>query len=152
MENLREEMLTVRVDITAIDYLRRTAALANRTFIVSIVFSCIFVASSLLYTLAIDPEKFVSNLALYLQVRCNLWVSIGVCIMMLVQLYQYRRFTRQAYKATHFTDSEKFNDAFRILYKSSVLAFVQLAANATYGLLVFWVNLSFFAAVRAKGL
>ncbi len=150
MENLREEMLAVQVDITGMDYLRRTAALANRTFIVSIIFSFIYTGGILLYTLATNPEKFVHNLVVYLHLRSALWVAIGLCILMLAQLYQYRRFSRQAYKATHFTDSEKFNDSFRILYRSSVFAFAQMAVNAVYGLLLLWMNLDFFLAVRAR--
>lgn len=150
METLKEEMLAVQVDTTGIEYLRKTAAITNRTFIVSIFFSFLFTGSGLFYTLAINPEKYVNNLPVYLQMKTNLWATIVMAILMLVQLYQYRRFTRQAYKSTHFTDSAKFNDAFRILYKSSALAFAQMALNAVYGVLVFWVNLSFFAAMRAR--
>ncbi len=150
MENLKEEVLAVQVDAISMDYLRRTAGLANRTFIVAIFFCFIFIGGSLLYTLSIDPEKFVRNLGLYLQMRSHLWIEIISSVLMVIQLYQYRRFTKQAAKATQFRDSDQFNAAFKFLYKSSQLAFAQVALSFVYGLLLFWVNLSFFAAMRAR--
>lgn len=151
MENPKEEILSVQVDATSTEYLKKTAALASRTFIGSIFFSFIFVSASVVYVLTVDPEKFANRPALYLHIRTSLWFAIGACILMLLQLYQYRRFTKQAHKAVQFTDGEQFNYAFKHLYNSSRLAFAQMAVNIIYGLLGLWVNLTFFAAVRAAG-
>ena len=123
METPKKEMLAITVDANAMLYIKKTAAPTTWTFFGGILVSLMMTAGSLVRYFFVLKTAGSSRL-LYFEMRLMPWVTVVSAIITVIQLYLYRRFARQANKALHHADSERFNEAFPFLYRSSVLAIV----------------------------
>jgi Na+/H+ antiporter NhaD/arsenite permease-like protein len=124
MEAPKKEMLTVTVDTNAMLYIKKTAGTTTWTFFGGMLLSLITIIGSLARYFSVELNRYTSNRSILLEMRLLPWLSIVTAIIFVIQLYFYRRFARQAHKALNHADGERFNEAFPILYRSSVLAIV----------------------------
>lgn len=142
MENQRDSLLEVRLDPTGVALLKRLSVSTRWLFIIGLILTLLFLLDAGIRLAFIHPERFASNLPLYLEARLHGWYTLLYCILFIFQLRFYLLFVRQARKGAEVADTALFNDSFQALNKSNVMAIIQLSASVFMGVLEVWANFS----------
>lgn len=126
MENQDNDLLEVRLDKTGIDQLKKLSVTTRWLFILSMLLTLLLILQAIGRGSLMSPEKFSSNWALYLAVKLFNWYTFAYCCFFAWQVWSYWQFARQVNKGAALLDTAQFNQSFRSLYRSSVLALVHL--------------------------
>jgi len=140
VENQDNDFLLVRLDHTGAAHLKKLLTTTRWLFIIGMLLTLLFIVGNILRNHFINPDRFSSNLPLYLEMRLHNWYVAVYCLFFSWQLVLYLRFVQQANKGAVLLDNTRFNHSFRILYRSNVIALVHFSFSVVMAVLEVWAN------------
>lgn len=120
--------------------MKRLSVTTRWLFIFGMALNLLLMINGLLRNILLNPEKFISNLPLYLEMKLYIWYVLFYSVLFGFQLRFYLRFVRQALRGAEKLDTALFNDSFQLLNKGNVMAIIHISLSMLIGSLEVWTS------------
>lgn len=133
-----DDLFDLKLNAYGITYIRKFAVWARLFILIGVVISLVHITSTIAHYFIFDAASYVGFDYLIWEHKLLPYYTVCYCLLFYPQMHLYWQVTRFFKKGLNYNDEKSFNEAFRVLFRSTAFGLASfLLSLISYGFELF---------------